>query len=103
MSTQYEIPLTAQKQYFVITLAGTQYKFSLSWNDHEDAWVLNISDGSGNAILSGVPLVTGVDLLAQFAYLGFGFSLYVGTDHDTYAQPTETNLGTNSHLYAVVP
>jgi hypothetical protein len=41
----------------------------------------------------GVPLVTGVDLLAQYAYLGFIGSLVVQTDHDPDATPTYENLG----------
>jgi hypothetical protein len=54
-------------------------------------------------LVSGIPLVTGVDLLAPYAYLGFGGELLVATDGNTAAVPTYANLGTGSHLYFVTP
>ena len=75
-----EIPLTADNQQFSIVLAGTTY------------------DEQSNTIISGIPLVTGADLLAQYAYLGLGFKLAVFCDDATQAYPTKTNLGTRSHL-----
>ena len=98
--TVYEIPLSPTPQTFQISLAGTVYTLTLYWAD-PFGWFLNIADASGNPILNGVPLVTGADLLAQYAYLGFGGSLIVQTSHDTDAVPTFTNLGINSHLYFV--
>lgn len=99
----FEIPLTAQPQTFTSTLVGVQYQFTLAWRDTDGGgWFLDIADASGNALLSGIPLVTGVDLLAQYGYLGFGFELWVQTDAAD-VPPTFTNLGTQSHLYCVVP
>lgn len=99
----FEIPLTAQPQTFTIALVSVQYQFTLAWRDTDGGgWFLDIADASGNALLSGIPLVTGVDLLAQYGYLGFGFELWVQTDAAD-APPTFTNLGTQSHLYCVVP
>jgi hypothetical protein len=103
MSSTFEIPLTAQPQTFLVSLVGTQYQFTLQWRDATNGgWVLDIADSSGNALVSGIPLVTGVDLLAQYAYLAFGFELWVQTDAAD-APPTYTNLGTSSHLYCVTP
>ncbi len=99
----YEIPLSPTPQRFSITLAGVEYILTVKWNAAQDAgWTVDIADAFGAAILSGVPLVTGADLLAQYAYLNFGGQLVVQTDHDTDAVPTFDNLGETSHLFFVV-
>ena len=49
------------------------------------------------------PLVPGVDLLAQYRYLGFTGSLVVQTDNDPNADPTYDSLGQTSQLYFVTP
>ena len=98
-----EIPLSPQPQTFSIQLGQITYKLTVAWNDDPamQCWVLDIADVNGNAIVSGIPLVTGADLLAQYAYLGIGGSLAVLTDGDDTAIPTYENLGVNSHLYFV--
>ncbi|MBZ9939130.1 hypothetical protein LB518_22730 [Mesorhizobium sp. BR1-1-16] len=104
MATTYEIPLSAEPQSFTIALGTTEYRLSLQYLDTEEGgWMLNIADTSGNVILSGIPLVTGHDLLEQYAYLGLGGALYVETDTDVDAVPTFDNLGSTGHLYFVVP
>ena len=65
-------------------------------------WVLDIADASGNDILSGLPLVTGADLLAQYGYLGFGGGLWVQTASAPDAPPTFDNLGDDGQVYWVV-
>lgn len=104
MAQTYEIPLTPQAQTFSVTLAGAAYEMTLTWRDAPalgGGWFLDIADQSGNALIQGVPLVTGADLLAQYDYLGLGFQLYVQSDGDPTAVPTYTSLGVTSHLYAV--
>lgn len=91
-----EIPLTADNQQFSILLAGTTYRMSIIWRDLY--WVLDLLDEQSNTIISGIPLVTGADLLAQYAYLGLGFKLAIFCDDATQAYPTKTDLGTRSHL-----
>jgi len=66
-------------------------------------WILNIADNQGNSIVAGIPLVTGVDLLGQYEYLGIGGSLYCYTDSDPTAIPLYSNLGLQSHVYFSVP
>lgn len=100
--TPYEIPLSAQPQIFSISLSGVQYKINLQWNRIFQAWIIDFSDINDNLIVSGIPLVTGSDLLEQYKYLGINGSLYVQTDNNTDQMPTFDNLGTNSHLYFVV-
>lgn len=101
MASTFEIPLTPAPQTFNVSLVGKQYQFTLQWRDTTNGgWVLDIADSSSNPIVSGIPLVTGVDLLAQFKYLSFGFELWVQTDAAD-APPTYANLGLQSHLYAI--
>jgi hypothetical protein len=98
----FEVPLSPQAQTFDITLGGVAYKLTLMWREADGGgWFLDFADTAGQPILSGVPLVTGADLLEQYAYLGFTGWLVVQTDHDTDALPTFENLGERSHLYFV--
>lgn len=78
-------------------------RMTIKWNPPAACWVADLSDENGNAIISGVALVTGADLLEQFGYLRFGGQLVVQTDHDTDAVPTFTNLGTEGHFYFLSP
>lgn len=104
MAQTYEIPLTPQAQTFSATLAGVTYEMTLTWRDAPalgGGWMLDIADQGGNALVQGVPLVTGADLLAQYAYLDLDFQLFVQSDGDPTAVPTYTSLGVTSRLYAV--
>jgi len=101
MSTITEVPLSPTPQTFSIALVGVTYNFKVFWNEQNNSWILNISDSNDNAIISGIPLITGADLLAQYAYLGIGGQLVVQTDNDPDAIPTLDNLGENSHLYFI--
>lgn len=97
--TTIEIPLSPESQKFSISLAGQNYQMSVTWR--AAFWCLDIMDSSGADLIKGIPMITGTDLLAQYAYLNLGFSLYVGCDDPTNENPTENDLGINSHLYAV--
>jgi hypothetical protein len=99
--TAYEIPLSAKPQTFSIALGGVTYKMTLRWNVPAAAWMLDIADATGNPMVGSIPLVTGVNLLGQYAYLGFAGQLVVQTDHDPDAVPTFDNIGTTGHLYFV--
>lgn len=103
MTTVYEIPLSPQSQTFSIALAGTTYGFDVHWNAQNASWIIDISDASGNAIVSGIPMVTGCNLLAPYAYLGFGFALVAQTDNSPDTVPTFDTMGITSHLYALTP
>jgi len=103
MSTPYEIPLTPQPQQFFIALGGVQYSLTVRWCPPSSCWILDIDSVVGDSILRAIPLVPGVDLLAQYAHLKIGGSLYVQSDSDQYAIPSYTSLGVSGHLYFVVP
>ena len=97
----YEVPLSPTPQTFQISLAGTTYTLTVKWNAQNASWMLDIADINSNAIVSGIPIITGADLLAQYEYLNIGGGLQAQTDNDTDAVPTLDNLGINGHLYFI--
>lgn len=108
MATVYEIPTQPNPTTQRITLNGVTYTLTLTWNEFAGpagAWVLDIADANNNPIASGLPLVTGADLLAQFEYLGIGGGggLVVQSDHDPDLVPSFTTLGSTGHLFFVSP
>ncbi|WP_281659636.1 phage baseplate plug family protein [Microvirgula aerodenitrificans] len=97
-----EIPLTPDPQRFTITLSGVDYRLTVRWREAVDGgWTLDIADAAGTPIVRGIPLVTGVDLLKQYRYMGFPGGLFVLTTDDLAAPPTFENLGVGSHLHWV--
>lgn len=98
----YEIPLSAANQTMTVRLASVDYRLTIIYRDAKEAgWVMDMADADGNAIISGIPLVTGHDLLEQYAYLGIGGQMIVATTGDPYAVPTFENLGDACKLYWV--
>lgn len=94
----YEIPLSGANQSFAIQLGATNYVLTVLFRDATDAgWMLDIADAEAAPIICGIPLVTGADLLAQYAHLGLGGSLTVVSEDDL--APTFEGLGTTSKLY----
>lgn len=101
--TIYEIPTSSDNQTFTISLVGVTYQINLYWSDINNSWTIDILDISNNPILTGIPVVANVDLLAPFGYLNFGGRLIAQTDHNVDAPPSQSNLGTAGHIYFVVP
>lgn len=99
----YEVPLSPQSQTFSISLNGSSYNLTLAWRSKDGlgGWVLELADAANNPLVQGIPLVTGCDLLGQYAYLGIGGGLWVLTDGNSLTIPTYSNLGSLSHLYFV--
>ena len=62
---------------------------------------MDIADGGGNALVGGIPLITGADLLEQYRYLGFRGGLFVQGAANPDELPTFEDLGYGSHLYWV--
>lgn len=94
-----EIPLVPAAQRFSVLLNEVTYIARVHWCDPSQCWVMDLADSNDVPILSGVPLITGADLLAQFAYLGIAGQMVVQTDTNVDAVPTYTNLGGTGHLY----
>lgn len=91
--------MSALPQNLTATLGGVTYRLQLRWNPPSNVWVANIADFAGNPLVNGVPLVTGADLLAQFAYLGFEGALIVTKDDGDPTPPNWDNFGTIGHLF----
>lgn len=91
-----EIPLTADNQQFSINIAGSTWRISINWRDVY--WIMDLQNDRAEPVISGIPLVTGADLLAQYAYMRLGFKLVVVCDDSAQDYPTKTDLGSRSHL-----
>jgi hypothetical protein len=102
MSQAFLIPLKIGiSQSLTVTLDDLPYQLVVRWNDPAQVWCIDLSDGNGNLLLANIPLVTGADLLEQFAYLGIGGQLVVQTTNNALAVPTLANLGDTGNLYFV--
>lgn len=100
MATLYEIPLTATPQQLMVPLSGVTYQLTIVYrNCAGGGWFMDIADINLVPLICGIPLVTGANLLEQYAYMGIIGEMYVSTDGDNAAVPTFDNLGTDSHLY----
>lgn len=98
----YEIPLNpGRPQIFTISLGGQDYQLTLLWNPMASCWMLDIADASGNPVLLGTPVVTGLDLLYQHKHLEIPGSLVVQTDFDTDSVPTFNDLGQTGRIYFI--
>jgi len=94
-----EIPLTPDNQQFDISINNINYQMRILWR--ENSWFLDLNDGNGAAIITGIPLITGADLLAQYVYLQLGFGLWVLSDTTLNDAPGEYDLGYSAHLCLV--
>lgn len=97
--TVNEIPLSPDNQQFSVTLSGTTYRMRIIWRD--PVWCLDLMRSDKTPLALNLPLVTGAELLAQYSYLDLGFKLAVVCDIPGQENPTKTDLGITSHLYAV--
>jgi len=108
MASVYEIPLRpATPQKLHISLGGIDWTLWLSWNSQANAgvglWMLQIGDTNETVLVSGIPLVTGSNLLAQFHYLGVPGSLVCqGAGHPDNP-PAWGDLGVGGHLFWLSP
>jgi hypothetical protein len=97
-----EIPLNPYPENFLVTLDDKEYTMATSWCASASTWMLSVSTSAG-PVLSGAPLIPGVDLLAQYTNLGFKGQLVAQVDHDKYAVPSFSGLGITGHLYYITP
>lgn len=101
--TEYIIPVLSKNQTFSITLNGVDYLIQLVWNEVTQCWCLDLILNSTKVKLIGnIPLLPGVDLFEQFAYLRLGGQLIVQTDNPRAAPPNSKNLGIENSLRFVV-
>lgn len=48
---------------FACELEGVSYTFTFRWNDRDSAWFMEIGDGAGLALISGLRIVINILLL----------------------------------------
>jgi len=101
-NTWFEIPLNTGPQKTQVTLLGLDYTLVLTWCDAMNAWRLDLLDGDSSPLVTGIPFLPAVDLLAQYVYLTIGGILYVVSDLGIGVVPDFNALGTTCHLYFVV-
>jgi len=89
----YEIPLSPEPQKFSIQLADRTYQMRFYWCKYHGSWMFDLGDSLNAPILQGIPVVTGTDLLGQYAHLELGGAIIAQTDYDPDVVPTYENLG----------
>ena len=99
----YEIPLEPYAQSFSIMLGGVSYRLAVYWNVPGTVWVIDLMDDLGTPIITGIPLVANIDLLAPYTYMNFGGQLVAQSDNNPDAKATYDNLGLIGHLYFITP
>lgn len=96
----YVIPFSNQPQTFSCVLSGVGLQMTNRWNDKAGVWMVDIDRAAdGQRLISGLPLVTGCDLLAQHRYLGLDGHIFCHNDGDSDDPPTYDNLGVNCFVY----
>ncbi|WP_427112443.1 phage baseplate plug family protein [Megasphaera sueciensis] len=75
------IPLQAvpNKTFYVtgyVDNSNIILQLTLSYNELEECWMMDIADSEGSSILSAIPLIPAQNILEQYAYLGIG-SMYL--------------------------
>jgi len=100
----YEIPLQSGPQILTVDIDGVQYSIRLHYANSADAgWIMDITRAAeGVALLAGIPLVTGADLLGQHAHLGINGALYASVDGSELA-PSFDDIGRAGRLFLVTP
>ncbi len=98
-ATPYSLPLKPTNQTLSVMMGGVQRQVTMRWNQMNAAWTCDIANASGGAVISGLPVVTGCDLLAPYAHLNLGGQLIAQTTNNANAVPTLANLGATGNLY----
>lgn len=104
MAAVQEFPLRPEAQRMTIALGEIEYQFRFGWADStEGGWFIDIADATGNALINGLPLTAGEDVLQQFAYLNIGGEIRIETDGNVLFEPTYDNLGSNGKVFFITP
>lgn len=98
----YEIPLSPAPQTFVIALASqVQYRLTVRWCKPAQYWIMDLDTLDAQPVLRAIPLVPGVDLLAQYRHLQLGGQMVVQTVGDPDKVPGFGDLGVSGLLFFV--
>jgi len=96
--------MSPRAQVFQVDIGSVYYTLNLRWNRVNQTWIMDILDNLDTPMCMGVPLVTGVDLLGQFRYLGIGggvpmITMTIAVGHSPDEIPVYDNLGIDAHLF----
>lgn len=92
-----EIPVSNKNQQFDIQLGGGRYRIRLVYRQF-CGWVADMMDQAGTDIFTGVPLVSGTDILEPYRYMGFNGSLIFVCD-ETAGELSLSEFGRKNRLY----
>lgn len=101
------IPLTnAPQQSMAVSLKvdGTVLRLQLAiyFSEMAQYWVMDISDSSGNLLISSIPMLTGgwpaANMLSQYGYLKIGSAYIINLGQVADDYPNSTELGNNFSL-----
>lgn len=89
-------------QTYSLTVPGDRQNIAFvltqSWNAEAGYWTIGIYDQTMKAIVLGIPLLCGHDLLEQFQYLNIGSLYVVNIGDPTIEIPDDKNIGQNFKL-----
>lgn len=97
----FPLPVSATAQSFFVQLNNVSYKLTLRWNAVAVCWIMDLADAEEVPVIQGIPIVTGTDLLAPYAYLGIGGGIVALTEGNPDAVPTFDNLGSGGDVFFV--
>nr|WP_242452421.1 hypothetical protein [Morganella morganii] len=97
MMNTIEIPVSIKNQQLDIRLGGKYYRIRLVYRQF-CGWVADMMDQAGTEIFTGVPLVSGMDILEPYRYMGFNGSLIFVCD-ETAGELSFSEFGRKNRLY----
>ena len=101
MLRAYEIPLTPEPQRFSVQLGGLTYIVRFLWCPPAACWMFDLADALGNMLVNSIPVVTGLDMLAQHTHLGIQGALITQTDYQPDLIPGFDSFGDTGRLYFI--
>lgn len=89
---------------FKVDLSAIVYTIAARYNTRMSRWIIDIQDASGNAIVSGLPLLLEVDLYGRFVREALPAGLFVAiADTLEQTQPERNSFGNTHSLLYVQP
>lgn len=96
-----QIPTSATNPHYTqtLTLSGVSYVLGLRYNTRMARWILDIADGSGNAIVQGLVMLQLRNLAGQYTTLQVppGVLFCINTS-DASAQPSLSSFLTDTQF-----
>jgi hypothetical protein len=75
-----------------VILDGVRYALGFNWNTREQAWYVDLADGSGNPICMGIKVIPSIPLWSHFKGAG-GFPPGDLILVDTLSNPATASIG----------